>query len=175
MSQENSTITNVIDNAAITRYKHKLDAKFPIKERDLQNPSYASLLGCVCTKFLLMLVVALYLLLHTMGFDGSTAMPDALSAKMILMDLGVGWGAFGLASGFTYFYVRVKNPTIGFILFAILIAMCIAEFFIWDIAIKLNLSMALPIIVIAICIIPFVMDIWGIITYDRRQQNLQAK
>lgn len=91
MSQENSTITNVIDNAAITRYKHKLDAKFPIKERDLQNPSYASLLGCVCTKFLLMLVIALFLLLHTMGFDGSTANPDALSTKMILMDLGVGW------------------------------------------------------------------------------------
>ncbi len=169
MDQENSTLTNVIDNAAITRYKHKLDAKFPIKERDLQNPSYASLLGCVCTKFLLMLVIALFLALHTMGLDGSEPLPNALSVKMLLLDLGVGWGAFGLTSGFTYFYARVKNPSVGFVLFACLIALCIAEFFIWDLAVQFDWTVVLPIAVIVICIVPFVMDIWGLFTYDQKQ------
>ncbi len=169
MDQENSTFSDVIDNAAITRYKHKLDAKFPIKERDLENPSYASLLGCVCTKFLLMLVITLFLVMHTMGLDGSTPMPDALSARMLLMDFGVGWGAFGLASGFTYFYVRVKNPSIGFVLFACLVVLCIAAFFIWDAAVMFGWSIIVPIAVIVVCIIPFVMDIWGIVSYDRRQ------
>lgn len=170
MEQEGNTITDVIDNAAITRYKHKLDAKFPIRERDLQNPSYSSLLGCFCTKFLMVLVFTLFLLLHTLGYDGSEPMENALSYKMILIDFAVGWGAYGLSSVFTYFYVRVKSTTVGFVLFAAFVALCLAEIGIWSLLASVGGAVVFPILVIAICMIPLVMDIWGLATYGKHSQ-----
>lgn len=169
MEQENNTITDVIDNSAITRYKHKLDAKFPIRERDLQNPSYSSLLGCLCTKILMVIVFSLFLLLHTLGYDGSEPMEDALSYKMILIDLAVGFGAYGLVSVFTYFYTRVKSTTVAFVLFGALVALIFAELAIWKLLADIGGAVAFPILVIIVCMIPFVMDVWGLATYGKHK------
>ncbi|MGI6216299.1 MAG: hypothetical protein ACOYIK_01675 [Coriobacteriales bacterium] len=166
-----SQVAEVVENAAITAYKHKLDAKMPIRERDLQHPSRASLVGCVWTKFMLGLIVTLFLIGHTMGLDGSTPMANPLSAKMLLTDICVGCGMFGLVSVFTYFYVRVKNQGVGILLFLALLALAAICFLIWEQFAEAGGLLVFPIIVIIVCLIPFVMDIWGLIKYDTLDQH----
>ena len=161
------TITEAIDNAAVTRYKHKLDTKFPIRERDLEHPSRASIVGSIWTKFALMLIVAVFLCMHTMGFDGSTPAPEPLSIKMILTDLCAGWGIYGLASVFTYFYPRMKNPAVAILMFLIFILLCAFAIFIWSKIAIIGGLIILPIIIIVICLVPFVMDMYGFLNYDK--------
>lgn len=167
-SNRKAAVSQAVENAAITRYKHRLDAKLPIRQRDLEHPSKGSLLGCLCTKLLLVILVTLFLVLQTMGYGGEPALANPLSLPMILTDLCVGWGMFGLASVFTYFYVRVKSPEVGIIMFVGLVVLCIAEFFIWGNLVQTGGMVLFPIIVIVVCLVPFVMDIWGLLTYNRK-------
>ena len=172
MSREHesrSQVTQRIEDSALTRYKHKLDKRYPIRERDLEHPSRASLVGSVWMKFLLMLVITVFLAMHSMGLDGSTAMTGSLTPRMVLTDLCIGWAAYGLVSVFTYCYPRTKNPAVGIIMFVVMCAIIVASFFVWDAMAANGGLIAFPIVIIVLGVIPFCMDIWGLITYNRRE------
>ena len=162
-----SQVADKVDNSAITQYKHKLDAKFPIRERDLEHPSYSSLLGCLCIKILLIIFITVLLIMHSLGMDGSVPIPNPLAPKMILTDLCIGFSAFGVVSVFTYFYVRIKNPAFAVLVFVAACAVVFIAFVVWNATAPTGGMLVLPIILIIVCLIPLVMDVWGLITYDR--------
>ena len=166
--EQESSFTERVEDSALTRYKRRLDTRYPIRERDLGRPSRGALVGTIWMKFAFVLVITAILVMHSLGLDGSTPLPNALSARMILTDLCVGWGAYALASVFTYCYLRTSNPAIGVLLFAVLCVLVIASFFIWGAMAQAGGLLVFPIVVIVICLIPFVMDIWGLITYKQK-------
>lgn len=164
-AENKSQVTQRIEDSALTRYKRRLDARYPIKERDLEHPSRAALVGSTWMKFLLMLVITVFLAMHSMGLDGSTPLAGSLTPRMILTDLCIGWAAYGLVSLFTYIYPRTKNPVAGIVLFAVMCAIIVASFFVWDAMAQAGGLVAFPIVIIVLGVIPFIMDIWGFINY----------
>lgn len=166
--EQDSRFADRVEDIAITRYKRKLDRRYPIRERDLARPSRGSLVGSIWMKFAFMLVVTAILIMHSMGLDGSQPLPDPLSARMILTDLCVGWGIYALISVFTYCYLRTTNPAIGGVLFGILCAIIIASFFIWGAMAQAGGLLVVPIVLIVLGLIPFAMDIWGLVTYRQK-------
>jgi len=159
---------NRVEDYAITRYKRRLDKRYPIRERDLAHPSRGSLVGCLWMKFALMLAITLILIMHSMGLDGSQPLADPFSTRMILTDLCVGWSAYALVSVFSYCYPRTKNPAVGIMLFVLMCVIIIASFFIWNAMAQAGGLLVIPIVLIVLGLIPFVMDIWGLITYRQK-------
>lgn len=160
--------SNRVEDYAITRYKRRLDKRYPIRERDLAHPSRGSLVGCIWMKFAFMLVITAILIMHSMGLDGSQPLANPLSVRMILTDLCVGWSAYALVSVFSYCYLRTKNPGVGIVLFACMCVIIIASFFIWNAMAQAGGLLIFPIILIVIGLVPFVMDIWGLVTYRQK-------
>lgn len=163
-----SQLTQKVEDSSITKYKHRLDARHPVRMRDLAHPSRASLTGSVWTKFLLALMIAAFLFMHTLGLDGSTPKPDAASFKMIISDISIGACSFGLVSVFTYCYLRLKNQAICIVLFIAMCALMIIAILIWSHWAATGGRIIFPIILIIVCLVPFVMDIWGLITYGSK-------
>ena len=163
---ERSTgVVQRVDNAAITRYKHKIDAKYPIRSRDLRYPSRASLLGCLCLKFVLVFVVAGFLVMRSLGLDGNPGYADPLALKLIFNDLAYGWCVYGLISLFTYLYLRIKNPAIAIVMFGVLVGITIVAFLVWGAVAPTGGTIVLPILLTIAGVIPFFMDIWGLLHY----------
>ena len=165
VSQTMQRVEERVEDSAVTKYKHRLDARHPVRERDLAHPSRASLTGSVWTKFLLFLMISGFLIMHSLGYDGSTPNPDALSFKMIVSDLSIGASFFGLVSVFTYCYLRLKNQAICVVLFIAMVVVMIIALLVWSHWAATGGRLIFPIILIIVCLIPFVMDIWGLITY----------
>lgn len=171
VAQTMQRVEERVEDSAATRYKHRLDARYPIRQRDLAHPSRASLTGSVWTKFLLFLMISGFLLMHSLGYDGSTPNPDALSFKMIISDLSIGASFFGLVSVFTYCYLRLKNQAVCVVLFIAMCAVMIIALLVWSYWASTGGRIVLPIILIIVCLIPFVMDIWGLITYGSKSEQ----
>ncbi len=169
MDEKLGRITQRIDDTAITRYKHKLDKKYPIRERDLRFPGRASLLGCIWTKLAMILVITAYLIMHSAGLDDGQSLDDPLAPMLLVGDVAIGCCVYGIASVFTYFYIRIKNLAFAILLFLACCAAVVLAFLIWSVtAPSGGLNPVLSGILIATGVIPLVADIWGFITYDQK-------
>ncbi len=162
------SISDKVDKTSITRYKRRLDAKYPIRERDLRFPGRSTLLGCIWTKFAIVLVTTAFLIMHSMGLDGYDAIEEPLATSMILTDLAVGWAIYAIVSVFTYFYIRIKNPIIAILLFGGCCVVTVAAFLIWAAIAPTGGFFVISILIILISLIPFLTDIWGLLTYDKK-------
>lgn len=169
MDQRLDHITQKIDDSAITRYKRRLDKKYPIRARDLRFPGRSALLGCIWTKFALVLVITAFLIMHSMGLDDGIALEEPLAPWLIVSDIAVGFCVYALISLFTYCYLRIKNPAFAIILFVACCAVVLIAFLVWgEASTRGGFYPAFSITLIIICLVPFIMDIWGFITYDQK-------
>ncbi len=169
MEQRFDQISKRVDDSAITRYKKRLDAKHPIRERDLRFPGRATLLGCIWTKLAMILITVAFLIMHSVGLDGNNSIENPLATWLIVSDVAMGCTVYSVVSMFTYCYLRTKSPALGIILFVVACAIVVLGFVLWE---AMSTSGGFPrIISIALIItslLSFVTDIWGFITYNKK-------
>ncbi|MCR5845253.1 MAG: hypothetical protein K6G78_01600 [bacterium] len=136
------------------------------QKRDLSKPSKSSVIGVMSIKGAIAVILAIFLVLYSLGLSGQEPLAGALSLKMILCDLAAGLTVACLLTAFTFAYVKAEQNIVGGMAFVVLVLLIIGVLAIWNAVAANGGSIAFIVVGIVLGLLSLGYDLY---TFPRRK------